>query len=262
MKLTRTRRPNATLEVSAICSAPHPYHYVWGVNYKNKFTDLLNDPKGMAKIQGEKIVNGLKTIKIDFKMADGDLDCQLWLLPEKNYLPLKFINFLTSDGSRVQETHYSEFKELSGGIWYPMNISLYYRHVEKPVTIKTEEIDNSPLTKEDFEFELPAFTHVTDHIIGTSYLTTEILDTSGIEDTPLAEKPLSNNEKEKVLDKYLESTKTTNSKDSDVTDTGVTLTPKGNLKEETTEVPYLKIMLAFIFVSLGIIFIFARRKKA
>jgi hypothetical protein len=239
----------------------NPYYCVWHINYKNKFTDLLNDPNGMAKIQGEELVNGLKTIKIDFKGAEGFFDCHLWLLPEKNYLPIKFESYRTTDGSRQEEMHWSDFKEFTGGIWYPMNIKMYLRDVNEPVTIKIEEMDISPLTKEDFEFKFPAFTHVTDHIIGTSYLTTMPLEQSGIEQTPL-ESSLSNKEKEEVLDKYLEYSETTNSKDSDVTDAGVELRSKANLKEKSNEVPYWTIMLAFIFVGVGIIFVFTRIKKA
>ena len=151
----------------------NPYYRVWGMNYKHKFTDMLNDPNRMTKIQGEEIINGFKTIKINFKMNydSGVFDYYLWLLPQKNYLPIKWISYLP-DGSRLQEMHWSEFKEFAGGIWYPMNIKMYLRHIEEPVTFKIEEMDISPLTKEDFWFQFPAFTHVTDHILGTSYLTT------------------------------------------------------------------------------------------
>jgi len=244
----------------------NPYYYVWGVNYKNKFTDLLNDPNGMAKIQGEELVDGLKTIKINFKAAEGILDYHLWLLPEKNYLPIKMKVYhknYEEGRKRLQEMHWSEFKEFPGGIWYPMSINIYDRHIEVPTTVKIEEMDISPLTKEDFEFKFPAFTHVTDHIIGTSYLTTMTMEQSGIEQTPSgSESSLSNKEKEEVLDKYLESSETTNSKDSDVIDEDVKLRSKANLKEKSTEVPYWPIMLAFIFVGVGIIFVFTRRKKA
>ena len=75
------------------------------------------------------------------------------------------------------------------------------------------------------------------------------------------ESSLSNKEKEEVLDKYLEYSETTNSKDSDVIDAGVKLRSKANLKEKSNEVPYWTIMLAFIFVGVGIIFVFTRRKK-
>ncbi len=244
----------------------NPYYYVCGVNYKYKFTDLLNDPNGMAKIQGEELVNGSKTIKINFKVAEGIIDCYLWLLPEKNYLPIKckIYNKNYKEGKeRLQEIHWSEFKDLGSGIWYPMNINLYYGHIKEPTTIKIEEIDISPLTKEDFEFEFPTFTHVTDHLIDASYLTTATMEQSGIEQGPL-EPSLSNKEKEEVLDKYLESSETTNSKDSDVIDAGVKPISKANIKEKSTEVPYLTIMLAFalVFVVVGIIFVFTRRKKA
>ena len=240
----------------------NPYYRVWGINYIHKFTDLLNDPNGMAKIQGEELVNGLKAIKINFKIREdlGVFDCYLWLLPEKNYLPIKWINY-KPDGGRLQEMHWSEFKEFAGGIWYPMNIKMYLQHIDNPVTFKIEEMDISPLTKEDFEFKFPAFTHVTDHLAGISYLTTMTMEQSGIEQAPL-ESSLSNKEKEEVLDKYLESSETTNSKDSDVIDAGVKLISQVNLKEKSTEVPYWTIMLAFIFVGVGIIFVFIRRKKA
>ena len=156
----------------------NPYYRVWHINYKNKFTNLLNDPNGMAKIQGEELINGLKTIKINFKSTEYLFDGYLWLLPEKNYLPIKFESYRTTDGSKLSKMHWSEFKEFTGGIWYPMNIKMYLRDFDDPVTFKIEEMDISPLTKEDFEFKFPAFTHVTDHIAGISYLTTMPLEQS------------------------------------------------------------------------------------
>ncbi len=244
----------------------NPYYRVWHVNYKTKFTDLLNDPNGMAKIQGEELVNGLKTIKINFKAAEGFLDCHLWLLPEKNYLPIKFKSYRTTDGSKQSEMHWSDFKEFAGGIWYPMNIKMYLRDIDAPVTFKIEEMDISPLTKEDFEFKFPAFTHVTDHIIGTSYLTTMTMETSGIEQAPL-ESSLSNKEKEEILDKYIEDSNiedsnTDNTEDFNITKTDGKSGSKPNIEEKTTKVPYWTIMLAFVFVVGGIIFVFTKRKKA
>jgi hypothetical protein len=241
----------------------NPYYRVCGNNYKQRFTDLLNDPNGMASIQGEELVNGLKTIKINFKAGEGILDYYLWLLPEKNYLPKKLIIYhknYKEGKQRLWEMDWSEFKEFTGGIWYPMNINMYNRDVNEPITIKIEEMDISPLTKEDFYFEFPAFTHVTDHIAGTSYLTTMPVEQSGLEDTPLGSS-LSNKEKEEVLDKYLESSETTNSKDSDVIDADVEPGSKANLKEKSTEVPYWIILLVSIFIVVGIIFVFTRRKK-
>ena len=159
---------------------------------------------------------------------------------------------------------WSEFKELANGVWFPGKIESFFGGVGGTTTVKIEEIDISPLTKEDFKFKFPEFTHVTDHILGTSYLTTATMEQSGIEQAPL-ESSLSNKEKEEVLDKYLEPSETTNSKDSDVIDADVKLRSQANLKEKSTEVPYWPywtIMLAFIFVGVGIIFVFTRRKKA
>jgi hypothetical protein len=182
----------------------NPYYRVWGNNYKHKFTDLLNDPNSMARIRGEELVDELKTIKVNFKAADGLLDCHLWLLPEKNYLPIQWRIYhknYNEGKERLQEIHWSEFKEFSGGIWYPMNIKMYLRHVEDPVTFEIEEMDISPLTKEDFEFKFPGCTHVTDHISGISYVTTTPLEQSEIEQTR-SESSSSNKEgREEVSDK-------------------------------------------------------------
>jgi len=239
----------------------NPYYRFYRVNSKTKFTDLLNDPDAMAKIEGEELVDGSKTIKISLKRKEDPFDSYVWLLPEKNYLPIKYQKVRPTDGSIFWQMDWSEFKELAGGIWFPGKIEHCFEGVSEPTTLKVEEVDISPLTKEDFKFKFPAFTHVTDHLIGMSYLTTMTLEQSGIEQTPL-ESSLSNKEKEEVLDKYLESSETTNSKDSDVIDAGVKLRSKTNLKEKSTEVPYWPIMLAFIFVGVGIIFVFTRRKKA
>lgn len=179
-------------------SRGNPCYNIWRPNYKqNTFSDKLNDPNSMATIQGEELVNGLKTVKINFKEADGILDLHLWLLPDKNYLPIKCIVYHKEykEGKHpLVETHWSEFKEFPGGLWYPMTIKKYIRHLKVPTIFKIEEMDISPLTKEDFEFEFPAMTHVTDHINGISYVTTTP-EQSVIEQTPL-ESSLSNKEKE------------------------------------------------------------------
>jgi hypothetical protein len=106
----------------------------------------------------------LKTVNINFKEVDGILDCHLWLQPERNYLPIKLIVYHKEykDGKHpLVVTHWSDFKEFPGGIWYPMTIKKYIRHLKEPVIFKTEEVDFSALTKEDFEFDFPAMTHVT-----------------------------------------------------------------------------------------------------
>jgi hypothetical protein len=215
----------------------------------------------MAKIQGEELLNGLKTIKTNFKIGEGSLDCHLWLLPEKNYLPMKFTIHKTTDGGKIWAMYWSKYKELARGIWYPTNIKMHNRDMKDPVTITIEEMDISPLTKEDFEFKFPAFTHVTDHLLGTSYLTTTTLDQSGIDQAPL-EPSLSNKEKEEVLDKYLENSEPANSKGSDVIGADVKPRSEANLEEESSETPYWVIMLAFILVVGGIILIVSRRKNA
>jgi hypothetical protein len=157
-------------------SRENPYYRVWGNNYKNKFKDRLSDPNAMATIQGEELVDGMKAVKIHFviKEASGVRDCYLWLLPEKHLLPVKWIIY-RPDGGRLQEMHWSDFKECAGGIWYPMNIQMYLKDVAAPVVFRIEELDTSPLSKQEFEFKFPAFTHVTDHIAGISYLTTETM---------------------------------------------------------------------------------------
>jgi hypothetical protein len=141
-----------------------------------------------------------------------------------------------------------------------MAVTIYYRHLEVPTTIKVEEIDITPLTKEDFEFKFPAFTHVTDHISGISYVTTMPPEQSCLEQNHSVSS-LSNKEKEEVLDKYLESSETTNSKDSNVIDAGVKLISKTNLTEKPNRLSYWPIVLAFIFVVVGATYVFTRRKK-
>jgi len=162
-------------------TSENPYYRFYRLNYKTKLTDFLNDPNSMAKIQGEELVNGTKTIKINVKMAEGSFDHYLWLLPEKNYLPIKYKIVRTSDGSDFWQMDWSEFKEFAGGIWFPGKIEHCFGDITEPTTLKVEEIDISPLKREDFEFKFPAFTHVTDHIAGTSYLTTMPMEQSGIE---------------------------------------------------------------------------------
>ena len=250
----------------------NPYYRFYRVNDGAKLSDILNNPNLKTKILGEESIDGFKTIKISLKEAESRNIDYVWLLPEKNYLPIKYKITRATDGSTYWQIYWSEFKEFTGGIWLPGKIELYMEDISEPTTLKVEEMDISPLTKEDFEFKFPAFTHVTDHIAGISYLTTMPMEQSGIEQAPL-ESSLRSKEKEEVLDKYLESSEitnskdsdTTNSKDSDVIDAGVKVSSKDNLKEKSTELPYRPywiIMLAFIFVGGCIIFVFTRRKKA
>ncbi len=242
-------------------TSENPYYRFYRVNYGAKLTDLLNDPNQKTKILGEESIDGFKTIKISLNKAESRYIDYVWLLPEKNYLPIKYKITRATDGSTYWQIYWSEFKEFAGGIWSPGRMELSFGDVSGPTTITVDEMDISPLTKEDFDFEFPAFTHVTDHLLGTSYLTTPTLDQSGIDQAPL-ESSLSNKEKEEVLDKYLESSETTNNKGPNVIDESVKLRSKANLKEKSSKVPYWTIMLAFIFVGIGIYFVFKRRKKA
>jgi len=239
----------------------NPYYRFYRVNYGAKLSDTLNDPNLKIKILGEESIDGFKTIKISLKEAESRNIDYVWLLPEKNYLPIKYEITRATDGSTFWQIYWSEFKEFAGGIWAPGRMELSFGDVSGPTTITVDEMDISPLTKEDFEFKFPAFTHVTDHLLGTSYLTTPTLDQSGIDQAPL-ESSISNKEKEEVLDKYLESSETTNNKDPNVIDESVKLRSKANLKEKSSKVSYWTIMLAFIFVGVGIFFVFKRRKKA
>lgn len=154
----------------------NPYYRLWRINYKTKLTDLMNDPNGMTKIVGEEFVHGLKTVKINFKAAEGLIDYNLWVLPEKNYSPIQLISYHKhyEEGKQTYwEMHWNQFKELTSGLWCPMNIKLYNRGHKEPTTLTIETIDLSPLTAEDFHFDFPPLTHVTDELIGRSYLITE-----------------------------------------------------------------------------------------
>ena len=159
-------------------TSKNPYYRFYRVNRKTKLTDLLNNPDGTVKIEGEEIVDGFKTIKISIKKEDDSLDRYVWLLPEKNYLPIKYKIIRTTDGSNLWQIDWSEFKKLAGSIWFPGKIETCFWDVSEPTTLKVEEIDISPLTKEDFDFKFPASTRVTDYIASISYLTTMPLEQS------------------------------------------------------------------------------------
>ena len=235
------------------------YYHVWYLNYKHKFTDLLNDPNGAARIQGEETVDGLKAIKIDFRSAKGLFDCHLWLSPEMNYLPVRYESYRTTDGGREQEVRWSEFKEFDGRVWYPMRIEQYLKDIKEPVTVTIEEMSISPLTQEDFEFEFPASTHVTDHILGASYLTTMPLEQSDIERASL-ESSLSDKDRETVLDDYLASGATINGKGSDVT-AGSKIAAQRDLSETSKRVPYRALILVAVVMAGGVIAVVLTRRK-
>ena len=151
----------------------NPYYRFYRINCITKVTDLLNDPNRFVEIIGEEIVDGLTALKISLQKAGSDSKSHLWLLPEKNYLPIRYQTPVKVEGNEIYwQIKWGDFKKSDSGIWFPWKIQTKFSDLPEPTTIKTEEIDFSPLTKEDFEFEFPAFTHVTDHILGTSYLTT------------------------------------------------------------------------------------------
>lgn len=149
----------------------NPYYRFYRVNYVTKLTYLLSDPNAIVKIQGREIIEDQNAIKISVQKKDTDFDSYIWLLPEKNYLPIRYKTINNTDGSLFWQMNWSEYKKLNSDIWFPMYIENYFGDVENPTTIRTEEIDISPLTKEDFKFEFPPLTHVTDELLGTSYLT-------------------------------------------------------------------------------------------
>lgn len=151
-------------------SIKNPYYRVWHLNYKTRFTDLLKDPNAMTSVHGEEVIDGIKTTKIAFKSFNGSYDCYLWLLPEMNYLPIKFQSFAVADGRTIMEMRWKEYKKFASNIWYPMEIIQFVRNTDNPNIMKVEMVEFSPLTKKDFEFTFPPSTHVTDHIRGTSYL--------------------------------------------------------------------------------------------
>ena len=237
----------------------NPYYHFYRVNIGDNLSDILNNPNLKTKILGEESIDGFKTVKISLKEAKSRNIDYVWLLPEKNYLPIKYEITRATDGSTYWQIYWSEFKEFAGGIWAPGRMELSFGDGSSPTIITVDEMDLSPLTKEDFEFEFPAFTHVTDHLIGANYLTTMTMEQSGIEQTPL-ESSLSNKEKEEALNKYLESDKTDNSQEPSVIDANNKLIrTQANINKNT--VLYWIIIPASIFLGIIMILVFTRRKS-
>lgn len=236
----------------------NPYLRLWGVNYKTRFTDLLRDPNAMPTVKRGETIDGFNTLEVAFKSYDGSYDNHLWLLPEKNYLPVKLHSSRVTDGRRICDMYWGDYKRFAGNIWHPMEIKLYVRDSEQPTIMRTEEIDFTPLTKQDFQFEFPPNTHVTDHVGGASYLTTPTEEQRHRELDAVADS-LTNAEKEKVLDQYVEASKSDGTEDLDGAETGVLSGHVANI-DNTTAIPrYWVIILAFGIVGGGILV--ARRKK-
>jgi len=187
-------------------SQENPYYMIWYYTPKHKFSELLTDPEAQPKIQEEEIVDGLQCIKINFQAGSGFYDCNIWVSPEKNYLPVKFTIYTAENKELFFTREWKEFKKLPDGSWFPMRIIITGKDRNNPSEFIVKNIDISPLTREDFRLEFPDFTHVTDHVAGISYVTAE--PSSSVEPGGLSifnKKKCSNiNNKEHLLDKYIE----------------------------------------------------------
>jgi len=242
----------------------NPYYRVYGNNYKSRFAELLSNPNSMAKIQCEEVIGGLKAVQINFKAAEGLLDYHLWLLPEKNYVPIKLEIYhkkYKEGKQRFWGMRWGEFKEFPGNIWYPMNIKMYHRDVKSPTVMQIKEMDISPLGKGDFALEFPELTHVTDHVADISYLIAAAEGPGGIEHIP-TEPLLSNKEKEKILDEYSEHTEAVSGENSVAADSSFEVKSKGGPKLKSAIIVYLVIAFGCVLAGAIMLFALTRRKKA
>ena len=74
---------------------------------------------------------------------------------------------MTVEGKEIYwQIDWSDFKESDSGIWFPWKIQTNFSDVAEPAITEVEEVDFTPLRKEEFEFDFPPFTHVTDHLLG------------------------------------------------------------------------------------------------
>jgi hypothetical protein len=183
----------------------NPHYRIWYFNYKNKFSDNLANPEGKAKIQKTELIDGVETIQINYKAASGFYDCNIWVSPERNFMPIKYEHYRTDTGELSWTTKWENFKKLSNGMWYPMRIAMTGKDAANPAVITVKRMDVTPLSKDDFVIKFPEFTHVTDHVAGISYVTTQPT-TSSVDFDNINNEAINGNidsrKKESILDMY------------------------------------------------------------
>lgn len=244
-------------------TSENPFYRFYRVNYNTKISDILSNPAHNVELHGKENIDGHEALKISIEKKDGSSKRQIWLLPDKNYLPVRYRLPIEFEGKEIYwQIEWDDFRKSDEGIWFPWRIETKFSDVSNPSVFQVESADFSPLTKEDFEFNFPDFTHVTDHLLGTKYLTTQTIEMSGLEDVQLAESSLSNKQKEKILDNYVEkkvSLKELPEEQLEVSEAVSKQEETTNFEKESSSI--LWIIIAAVFFSVGSA-LFARRRKA
>jgi len=238
----------------------NPFFYVYRLNHKLTIAELLNTPDVSAEIVGEEEVDGVMAVKMSIQRPGSKVTEWLWLLPEKNYLPVRYRAPLTFEGEDIYwQMDWSDFKESDNGTVFPWKIESRFSDVAEPTIIEVDEVDFSSLTKEDFEFAFPPLTHVTDHVLGTKYLTTPTveMEMSRVKESVAAQSSANNDDKEALLDKYVEKGKA-----SPVPESKVDNTVKGVECKKKTALGYVWPAIIIVLVlAVGTAYVKQRRKQ-
>ncbi len=149
---------------------PHLY-YIRGYSGR-LYSEWLDRKTSEFEIKSvEKQPNGNTIVELNGTVSSGRFIVSLQLCPELSYLPVKFTFTRVKDDVKGIEFSLKDFAELGDGSFYPETVVLGGDGVEPWGAFKIENISTEPIPKEFFEPEIPANTHVTDHILHVSYST-------------------------------------------------------------------------------------------
>jgi len=179
----------------------NPDWSIWRIG-RTHISDLLK--KYSAKIQTvtEENFQDIKTVKLQCDINDNSTGFTLWISPEKDFLPIKYQLFEKESGRIFLERTLHDIFQLDNGRWYPRKIITGEGKYALCMTV--DEIDTNTIPSEFFTLEFPPNTHVTDHIVGITYMINPTIPGFGIDNDILlsSEKDYPKNA-EKVLDSYL-----------------------------------------------------------
>ncbi len=179
----------------------NPDWLIWKLNSLYSFSDLLKGNSANLKITGEETINALKTVKIEGNVFENAGYLSLWICPDRDFLPIKLqLTSKKNGGAVIRELR--DLFQLENGRWYPRKIIIGPEKYGWCMTV--DEIDTQTIPNEYFTLKFPPNTHVTDHILGATYMIDSTIPGYDVDSDVLS---LPNKEysssAEKAIDNYL-----------------------------------------------------------
>jgi len=179
----------------------NPDWSIWRIG-RTHISDFLKDHSTKIQIISEEIIQNEKTVKLQCSNTDSNsIDFILWISPEKDFLPIKY-QWILKDYGRIFERTLCDLFQLNNGRWYPRKIIVGDK--KNGWLMNIDNIDTNSIPKEFFTLKFPPNTHVTDHIVGTTYMIDATISGFNVDSDVLLSSPKDYSKNtEKVLDNYL-----------------------------------------------------------